>query len=333
MPRSKNESTPVALQRALSGCFRKIDAIKKKTLDYLRREHVATKLGAIGLVRLTPLSLDQVHRLRQAALDLFAEASRLNLNLAAAIAPIPASMASNPAVQSLTPVRPRGETVLSRGDLCNQYNPYAWSGAKFVTRPPLQPLLTCPVCNAVALAYDVSEPMDEQSLTLEAQKLGTHLVDVQDRLRRPELRQRLHEIDLSKLTASELESARQSVNNLAALIHGVGRLCLTLEDLLIDTERTLASSLLPTCVLGLMGLLPFPGQEPCPHLVQIQVHWVRKVKGLKLDGADTWVRPGVPAEGYTEEQVVRHEFRIGSYEESKKPTYFSALCRAWFLPR
>ena len=332
MKRSKNEIKPVALQRALSGCFRKIEAIRKKTQDYLRREHVAVKLGAIGLVRLTPLSLEQVHRLRQAALDLFADASRLSLTLAAAIAPVPASKASNPAIQSLTPVRPRGELVMLNVDQCNQYNPYAWSGAKFVTRPPLQPLLTCPVCNAVALAYDLAEPMGEESLALEAEKLGTSLVAVQDRLRRPVMWKPLHEIDLSKLTASELESARQSVNNLAALIHGVGRLCLTLEDLLLDTERTLASSLLPTCVLGLMGLLPFPGQEPCPHLVQIHVHWARKVKGLKIGGPETWVRPGVPAEGYTEEQVVRHEFRIGSYMGSSKPPYFSGLCRAWFLP-
>ena len=328
MELSKNEYTPVALQRALSGCFGKIEAIKKKTLDYLRREHVATKLGAIGLVRLTSLSLDQVHRLRQAALDLYADASRLSLTLAAALGQIPVSQASNPAMQSFKPVRPRGETVLQY----NQYNPYARSGAKFVTRPPLQPLLTCPICNVVAIAYDLSDPMDEQSLALEAQKLGTHLVDVQDRLRRPVMWKPLHEIDLSKLTASELESARQSVINLTALIHGVGRLYLTLEDLLLDTERTLASSPLPTCVLGLMGLLPFPGQEPCPHLVQIHVHWARKVKGLKIGGPETWVRPGVPAEGYTEEQVVRHEFRIGSYMGSSKPPYFSGLCRAWFLP-
>ena len=64
MKRSKSEIKLVAPQRALSGCFGKIEAIKKKTLDYLRREHVASKLGAIGLVRLTPQSLEQVHRLR-----------------------------------------------------------------------------------------------------------------------------------------------------------------------------------------------------------------------------------------------------------------------------
>ena len=90
----------------------------------------------------------------------------------------------------------------------------------------------------------------------------------------------LQKIDPNKLGSEYFAAAYKTLDNLSKLVESADWRCLELDKVLGDIERTLASpSLLPTWVIGFQGLLPFPGKEPCPHLL----------RGLNQVDSEGWI--------------------------------------------
>ena len=323
MPRSKNESTAVAPERNLSGCLRCLETMSIQVLHSLKRIYVAEELGAIGLVRLTPLPLKLVHQVRDAAVDLVGEISSLCVTFEAAIAAaLQAAHRPMPDRRWLVKGYPFDDNIVP--------HPHARPDGTIDPRPPLEPLLTCPNCGAVALAKDFSNPAVGRYLARGAKQAKSFLDMARQSFARHEVRKRLKETEPSKLASEYLEPACQTRQYLTDLVQRVDAWRRKMDEILTATERALDPSLLPTCVLGLEGLLPFPGQEPCPHLVQIGANWVHTVKRRRFDGQQGWTKPNYPVEGYADDQLLQQDFKVGGHKPSPVPPRFGAVGRGWF---